>query len=160
MQQALKSALKELFDREQHTLTALNRILAAELEALQARDTAALEQAARDKAGRMQELEGMERDLATLLTRAGYGSDRDGIETCIARCDHSGDLSGRWSRLLQSLQQCQERNRHNGAAIEIHRRHTRSALAVLRGESPDPATYAASGHTDSTHTGTRPLAKA
>ncbi|BAZ93841.1 flagellar biosynthesis/type III secretory pathway chaperone [Thiohalobacter thiocyanaticus] len=160
MQQALKSALTQLFDREQHTLTALNRILATELEALQAQDTAALEQAARDKAERMQELEGMERDLSALLSRAGYGSDRDGIETCIARCDHSGDLAGRWTQLLQSLQQCQERNRHNGAAIEIHRRHTRSALAVLRGESPDPATYAASGQTDNAHTGTRPLAKA
>ncbi|HSH28830.1 MAG TPA: flagellar protein FlgN [Thiohalobacter sp.] len=160
MPQPLKSALTQLFDREQRTLTALNRILATELEALQTRDTAALEQAARDKAERMQELEGMERDLASLLSRAGHGSDRDGIEACIARCDHSGDLADRWAQLLQSLQQCQERNRHNGAAIEVHRRHTRSALATLRGESTDPSTYAASGHTDSAHTGTRPLAKA
>lgn len=155
-----RSRLAELIEREQHTLAALNAILDTEFQALQAQDTAALEQAAVAKAERMQEIEGMERRLADLLGHAGYGHDRDGIEACIAWCDSAGVLAGRWQTLLESLQQCQERNRHNGAAIETHRRHARSALAVLRGQSPAPSTYAASGHTDTGDTGTRPLAKA
>ena len=155
-----RSTLAQLFEREQHTLDALDRVLEAEFRALQAQDTTALEQAAADKAARMQALETLEHTLADLLRRAGYAHDRDGIEACMDWCDSNGGLREHWQTLLQSLQRCQEHNRNNGVAIEAHRRHTHTALAVLRGQSPHPATYASSGRTDSGDGGTRTLAKA
>lgn len=155
-----KATLTELFTREQRTLEALNRTLEAEFQALQAQDTADLEEAAGAKAARMQELETLERSLSDLLQRAGYARDRAGIEACLAWCDSSDVLTDQWQQLLQSLQRTQERNRNNGIAIEAHRRHTHSALAVLRGQSPHPATYASSGHTDGDNGNSRTLAKA
>lgn len=157
-----RTALTDLFRQEQAVLEQLIQTLDGEWQALQAQDTEALAQAASDKVARLKRIEGMEQTLADIVTRAGYSHDRNGIEACIAWCDHeaAGELNHSWQRLLESLQQCQERNRHNGAAIETHRQHAQAALAVLRGQTDRPATYASSGMTNDKDMNTRTLAKA
>jgi flagellar biosynthesis/type III secretory pathway chaperone len=141
----------------------LQRVLAAETEALTQRDVDALERLVGDKHDLMQSFDALELRKQQILEQAGFGSATRDIEACLACldwCDDHGQLRRGWQLLLDRLAQCQHQNRINGATLDSSRRYAQQALSILRGESAPVSLYNPTGASTSGHDNGRSLAKA
>lgn len=118
-------AISEL-QREAHALIA---VLEREFQALTERQLTALESCADAKRAHLTNLERLARHPAVL-----------------ALANDPADLAQR-AQLNTLLSECQRRNDINGAMIEAGRRHTQSALNLLRGPQDSPEIYGARGET-------------
>lgn len=150
--------LQDLLEREIQTAEALHARLCEE-RTLLANDPAAIERAAADKQGLVEQLEQHDAARARLLAHAGYGADPHEMSRFLEQGDRGGVIQRRWDRLLEILEQCQQQNLLNGAIVEAARHSVRDALTVLHGQSPRSETYGATGKTDGPAL-SRPLAKA
>lgn len=154
-----REELNELLRAEYDCAGRLAALLGDETEALNGRDIDAVETLVGRKQTLMQEFEALEARRHALLERAGFGGAQPDIEACIAWCDGSGRLARGWRALLERIRDCQHRNRCNGAVLESSRRHAQQALALLRGQNPQPGLYTPHGASAADTLG-RSLAKA
>lgn len=155
-----RDELNELLRAEYDCAGRLAALLADEAAALNGRDIDAVEALVESKQVLMQEFEALEARRHALLGRAGFGGPQPDIDGCLAWCDGSGRLARGWRALLERIRDCQHRNRCNGAILESSRRHAQQALALLRGQSPQPGLYTPHGESTAAGTLGRSLAKA
>ncbi len=87
-----------------------------------------------------------------LLQAEGFAVDSDGVHACLDTC--SEETRASWDELMQVISSCQQRNRANGALVELSRRNTQRALDVLTGRTANPVYDAAgsAGHGNGGHT--------
>lgn len=139
--------------------TLIDRLF-SEREALTIGDIARIQNEAAAKSEQVERLEDLERQRVSLVQEAGFDpTDPSHMEACLKSCDPPGHLLATWSSVLGHMDRCQKENRINGAIIELSRRYAERALHVLRGSSPDPDVYQASGSLES-RKGGRALGKA
>jgi len=152
--------LRLLLTEEIECAIRLEALLEAEREALNGRDTAAVERLVQDKQALLQAFEALETRRNELVAAAGFSRDRAGLEACIAWCDEQGRLGRLWSELMERIRRCQHLNRRNGAVVDISRRHVQQALTLLRGQTPVTPLYSPAGSTQGAGIPGRTLAKA
>lgn len=95
----------------------------------------------------------------SLLQRFGFSPDNQGMEACIAWCDHKLQLKQQWQAFLQLVTDCRSINQLNGSILDSSLRTVKQALAVLYGQQLNENTYNAHGQEQSSGLG-RSIAKA
>lgn len=152
-----RTQLLATFQAELTCAARLQNLLAQETEALEARDSVAMECLIADKHTIMQDFERLETQRGEILKTAGFADHQ--IDLCISRCDRDGQLKLVWQQLLDRVRDCQHSNRKIGATVEVSRRYVQQALGVLRGQSPQADLYTASGASNTPFAATRTLGK-
>lgn len=120
-------------------------LLEKERQALAERNSVIIEQLIPQKIQAFERWEQTEQQRLTLLHQAGFSPDNDGMEQCLSGLKDNDPLRPAWQKLLKLTAQCQQENETNGMIIEISRRQTTEALAILSGQPLKPTGYAASG---------------
>lgn len=130
-------------------LTQLTATLESEHIALIGNDLDTIIQAASDKNRLFELLENLEKERHTLLLAAGLDLDSNGIMAYLQRdTSRTRDQSvAIWRQIGTLTQQCRKQNQINGIMLEQNRRRTEKALAILKGQTPQTATYTANGET-------------
>lgn len=133
---AFLSRLDDLLRDELRAGTDLLAALRHEYAMLRAPTPPAIEEAVSRKHRALADLETLGRRRETLIRSAGFRADRQGIEACLARHDPQRRTppARRWRELLDLMASCQQQNLTNGIVIQASQRHTRQALAILRGQ--------------------------
>ncbi|HEB87501.1 MAG TPA: flagellar protein FlgN [Gammaproteobacteria bacterium] len=130
-------------------LTQLVRTLESEHLALVDNDLDAIIQAASDKNRSFELLEDLEKERHALLLAAGLDFDRNGIMAYLQRGTPRtrSETATLWQQIETLTHRCRKQNQINGIMLEKNRRRTEKALAILKGQTPQTATYTASGET-------------
>lgn len=89
----------------------------------------------------------------------GFSPDHQGMESCIAWCDHNQQLSNKWANYLQLVSDCRNINQLNGSIMDSSLRTVKQALSILYGQQMNENTYNANGQEQSSVLG-RSIAKA
>lgn len=84
-----------------------------------------------------------ERNLA--LARAGYGTDRMGLDALIATQPEAAALVTLRDRLMAIAAEAEELNRNNGEIIRLRMSHNQKAVGTLLGTGAGLATYGRDG---------------
>lgn len=121
-------------------------LLEQERQALADRDGAAIEKIIPLKIEAFERWEQTEQQRLTLLHEAGFTPDNAGMEQCLEQLESIPQFRTAWQKLLDLTVRCREENDTNGTMIEVNRRHTTEALAILSGQPIRPTGYAASGN--------------
>ena len=149
--------LARLLSDELSGTRALLEVLGQESNALAA-DAEGIARAAARKLELVAQLEQVHNARCELLQRAGVRQDRPSMERLLRLLDEP-ELTACWRQLREAVQRCRDANLINGAVVELNRQHTRRALDLLRGHTPEATLYGAAGTHQTTGTG-RVLAKA
>ncbi len=130
-------------------LTQLVHTLESEHLALVDNDLDAIIQAASDKNCLFELLEDLEKERHALLLAAGLDFDRNGIMAYLQRktSQTRNETGALWQQIETLTHQCRRQNQINGIMLEKNRRRTEKALAILKGQTPQTATYTATGET-------------
>ena len=130
-------------------LAQLMRTLESENTALANNDLDGIIQAANDKNRLFEFLEELENERHALLVAAGLDFDSTGIMAYLARdsARTRNEATAIWQQIETLTRQCRKQNQINGIILEKNRRRTEKALAILKGQTPQAATYTASGET-------------
>ena len=133
--------IKQILQTEVECVHLLLKSLEQEYDALAQHNSAALEEAVRDKQEKIQQLEVVSRQREKLLASFdGVNVDEKKQNTHYQFNDNE-QLTALWSELVNLAEECCEKNRVNGSIVEIVSRQSRHALDILRGIAPDaPAT--------------------
>lgn len=142
--QPAPSPLLEILQREIENGTQLLHVLHREHAALTSNAPDILEQAAQDKLHCLKQVEASAAALAEALRTAGVAA-RAAADYLRAHPDTR--LGVCWQQGQRILVECRRQNQINGSVIELSRRNTLRALALLRGQSPEQPIYSASGET-------------
>ncbi len=121
-------------------------LLEQERQALAARDSQAIETLIPLKIQAFERWEQTEQQRLTLLHEAGFTPDNAGMEKCLDELVAIPQFRSAWQKLLDLTVSCRRENENNGTIIEINRRQTNEALAILSGQPVRPTGYAASGN--------------
>ena len=127
-------------------MTRLVAVLGQEHEALQQRDSDALEKNTQEKQNLIAAIEKQGRERLELLKAAGIDTDRESVLSFV---DAEPELRSRWDELESVLLECQKQNQLNGLLLEKGRQQTQQILGILLGEGSRKETelYNASGTT-------------
>lgn len=130
-QPELAQALEDVTTDMQAAVVELRAVLDAEREALEQRDSLALDAATSAKADLLRRLEALEterRQLGDLTPHA--------------------EASGNWRHICRQLEACRHVNEINGSIVTQRLRDVRFALGILRGSGEGaPVLYGPGGHT-------------
>ena len=128
-------------------LTQLEQTLENENAALLDNDLDRILHAATDKNRLFEFLEDLEKERHTLLLAAGLDFDSSGIMAYLQRepSPVNDETAAIWQQIETLTRQCRKQNQINGIILEKNRRRTEKALAILKGQSSQVATYTASG---------------
>jgi len=137
-----------LHDIAEH-LAQLVQTLETENAALADNDLDGIVQAANDKNRLFEFLEDLEKERHALLLAAGLDFDSNGIMTYLERnrSRTKNETATTWQQIESLTRQCRKQNQINGIILEKNRRRTEKALAILKGQTPQPTTYTANGET-------------
>lgn len=130
-------------------LTQLAHTLESEHAALVDNDLDAIIQAANDKNHLFELLEDLEKERHALLLAAGLDFDSNGIMAYLQRGTSQirNETAAIWQQVGTLTHECRRQNQVNGIILEKNRRRTEKALAILKGQTPQVATYTANGET-------------
>ncbi len=130
-------------------LIQLAATLESEHTALMDNDLDIIIQAASDKNRLFELLEDLEKERHALLLAAGLDFDSNGIMAYLQRGTSRtrNQTAAIWQKIETLTQQCRRQNQINGIMLEKNRRRTEKALAILKGQTPQTATYTANGET-------------
>ena len=137
--------LEAVLEQQAHCSTELLQCLEAERKALAERDTDALEKISQDKSNHTRVLEELETRRRQLVCDLDCGTDADGMQRCLEKFGEGTRLASLWNRVIRNIAECRDNNIANGAVLEIGRQHVEQALAILRGNTAEPAVYDAQG---------------
>jgi flagella synthesis protein FlgN len=104
-------------------------------------------------------LEQLHASRNSLIQTFGFGPDHQGMESCIAWCDHNQQLINKWTSFLQLVTECRSANQLNGSTMDSSLRTVKQALAILYGQQLNENTYNANGQEQASNMG-RSIAKA
>ncbi|HEB55628.1 MAG TPA: flagellar protein FlgN [Gammaproteobacteria bacterium] len=137
-----------LQDISEH-LGQLATTLEKEHAALFENDLDAIIQTASDKNRLFEFLEDLEKERHALLLAAGLDFDSNGIMAYLQRgtSQTRNETAAIWQQIENLTRQCRKQNQINGIILEKNRRRTEKALAILKGQTPQVATYTANGET-------------
>ena len=144
------SQFMELLTEEKQLVDTLHSTLEAEREALTVRDAVALERLASEKGEAFSRLEQLGELHLSLVSAAGFGGDKSGLEAFIAAAPTTmaPALNDVWHSLRETLRQCQTLNQINGQIVHSTLGETRASLSLLtRGCTPQADVYTPSGTT-------------
>lgn len=130
-------------------LIQLAATLESEHAALIDNDLDIIIQAASDKNRLFELLEDLEKERHALLLAAGLDFDSNGIMAYLQRSTFrtKNQTAATWQQIETLTHQCRKQNQINGIMLEKNRRRTEKALAILKGQTPQAATYTANGET-------------
>lgn len=143
-------ALRDIIERELALTHELGEALAAERDALQTVDPAALDLATARKQDCIESLSTLDTERHHLCAAAGLTPDRNGMDRLLLQVDPHGKLAEKWQALLTRLETCREVNNSNGVIVRLQRRRVTEALGILNGEAANNAVYGDSGEVDET----------
>ncbi|VAX12602.1 hypothetical protein MNBD_GAMMA24-243 [hydrothermal vent metagenome] len=128
-------------------LIQLAATLESEHSALAKNDLDIIIQAANNKNRLFELLEDLEHERHELLLAAGLDFDSNGIMAYLQRgtSQTRNETAAIWQQIETLTHQCRKQNQINGIMLEKNRRRTERALAILKGQTPQTATYSASG---------------
>lgn len=133
--------LREWLEAERATMQALWESLDAEYKALESDDVERLEAVTRRKNRAL--VDGRQQRLAWA---EGLDLPRDAsVSEIVDKLAGGGELRELASELLGLVKRCQDANRRNGVLISRLQDRTRSALQILRGDTPGSDLYSLSG---------------
>lgn len=136
--------LKKWLEAERATMQALWESLDAEYKALGSDDVERLEAVTRRKNSALAEHQGGRQQR--LAWAEGLDLPRDAsVSEIVDRLAGGGELRELASELLSLVKRCQDANRRNGVLISRLQDRTRSALQILRGDTPGSDLYSLSG---------------
>lgn len=140
-------ALAALIEEGLLAANALVRLLEEEAERLRTRTLDGLQRLLADKANALQVLEQCEQRRRAIVDSLNLSTDERGPVGALNRLDGSGNLSHRWSELLEAVRRCRQLNEHNGLVINRGLEQVDQALAVLRGTHgfTEPGGYGPTG---------------
>jgi len=107
----------------------------------------------------LNKLEQLNTNRNSLIQTFGFNPDHQGMESCIAWCDHSRQLINKWTSFRQLVSECRSINQLNGSIMDSSLRTVKQALAILYGQQLNENTYNANGHEQNGSLG-RSIAKA
>ena len=148
--QSLKQLIAVL-DQQTLAAQALTELLARERSLLTGTDAAAVEAAAAEKATLLNRIEALETDRRRVLAIAGRGAGAAEMERLCRGLPGAppaavlGQVSDRWHRLVELMEQCREANEVNGAIVGLKQRQIRQLLNILRTGREDELTYGPGG---------------
>lgn len=133
------------------SLQELSLALDNELQYLQQKDIAAITNIARHKRQLSEKVEYLEKQCISLIAESGIALERNAIAQFIHNAANSVPaLVVNWQKIDQLGKLCADKNQVNGMILESNRRNIESRLAILRGQSLTPDSYARNGKTTST----------
>ncbi len=136
--------LKDRLTAELTTLQALWKALQAEEKALLGNAVDALEDATRTKNAALLAHRDSQQLRLRWTTEAGLATDLP-LSQLITEVSTDISLEALVNDLAELASRCQDANRRNGGLILRLQDHTRGALQVLRGDTPEPDVYSLSG---------------
>jgi flagella synthesis protein FlgN len=142
-----QQTLQTVLAQEAHCSERLLACLQAERRALSQRDMDALQQTTQEKLQHTQQLEQLEQQRETLVSRLGFATDSAGLKQCFNSLPQSDHLKRLWQQILSNIDACRNGNLTNGGILEASRQHVEQALCILRGQSGTPALYSPGGNT-------------
>lgn len=151
---ALDSQLSEEL-KESHLLHALLK----EEGTISHKDSEKLLSLLDQKKGLLLKLEQHHANRNALTQTCGFSPDNQGMESCIAWCDHNQQLANKWADFLQLVSDCRNLNQLNGSIMDSSLRTVKQALSILYGQQMNENTYNADGQEQSSGLG-RSIAKA
>lgn len=137
-------SLNELVEVEIKETQALNKLLQQEKDLLP-KESDLLITISKSKHIIIKSLDAYNNKLNALVQTCGFTPGRDGIESCIAWCDHKNTLRNQWNKLVASIKKCQTLNTLNGSVVDNSLRAVKHALTVLYGQPEAQKTYNANG---------------
>lgn len=138
--------LGELLEHEFELAHSLSQALAAENDALQGLDPAALDKATDAKQQCVSALSDIESERRLFCAGHGMRPDSGGMHAlCVEADGDNGPLITRWYSLLALLETCREANQRNGAIVSAQRRRVDGALGLLYGSNVNATVYDAQG---------------
>lgn len=145
----LLTELDSLIAAQLEAARALRAALEDEHAALERRDADALASAGADKGHAIAKLETLERHRRTLCGRIGAGPGHAELAAWLSSFSDGGEparrLRDRLDALTTVLRSCRQANDANGIVVGTLHRRVQQALGILRGGSPEPATYGPAG---------------
>lgn len=130
--------LIQLLQREVSCARLLLQLLESEHEILARKDADALEEMAKVKQERIQQLELIstqrEKQFASF---AGVKINKNEQGAKYYQFDDNQQLSALWDELVDLAENCRDKNRINGGIVELASRQSRQALDILQGILPE-----------------------
>lgn len=130
--------LKALLEGETALMARFIALLEREQTALKVGDTEVLEGLGAEKVALVGELNQVGEARNRLLSAAGLGQDRVGVEAWMARNPKDFAVQQLWSRLKSSVVEAKELNLLNGKLIALRLQHNQQALGALLSSSTSP----------------------
>jgi flagellar biosynthesis/type III secretory pathway chaperone len=149
--------MSKLLEQELAASKQLKQLLAAEQQAVTARNIPAFEEVIEKKRLMLERIVQYEQKRIFLLESNGIKHGPESMDDYLKACNDDGKLTDMWQRLLSMAANCRDHNRQNHQLVELCSTHTRNALCVLRGEDMDQNVYGPDGDTDDPHEN-RPIA--
>jgi flagellar biosynthesis/type III secretory pathway chaperone len=129
----------------------LKQLLAAEQQAITARNIPVFEEIIEKKRLMLERVVQYEQQRISLLESCGIKHGPGSMDDYLKACLDDGKLTDLWQRLLSMAANCRDHNRRNHQLVELCSAHTRKALCVLRGEAMDQNVYGPDGDTSDPH---------
>ncbi len=150
--------IHELIREEIALSVQLREALQKEYQVLSTNDDESIRLLAEHKQQIIGSLESLNRQRGAELDKAGYQSNRFGMNTFIKQCGKT--LIEDWQNLINIISECNRQNDVNGIIINASSRHTALALSLLKGQQDgDNPRYGPNGESPN-DTYSNPLAKA
>lgn len=144
-----RSRIQEILRDSVHWALGLKETLDQEREALEQRDIDALNQVAMTKEVLIRKLANLEVARAAASEEAGFGSSPAEMESLTEWCDKDLSTTNSWKNFREIANECDARNRTNGAIIRLRRQQIIDGLSLLRGDEHDSSTYTSTGSASS-----------
>ncbi len=140
-----RSRITKVLDDSVSCALDLKVILNEERQALEDRDTEALNTAATTKLALVSKFAKLNQSRGVVSEKAGFGNDPDDLDALAAWCDDDLTITSTWQQLQEIASECDVINRTNGAIIHLRRQQILDGLSVLRGGENETSTYAPAG---------------
>ena len=157
-QELCKAELRKLLGDSIFCAEGLKEILAVERDALERRDTDALNNAATQKQSYIKNLEELETTRGKISAACGFGNGPEHMPALAEWCNDESFAADSWQNFIAIAKDCSELNATNGTIINVMRQQTKNALSLLRSGDPDSDIYGPHGQTAGT-LGTHSLAE-
>lgn len=137
----------QLLQKTQETFGHLQSMLEKEQVCLKNNDRKTLEQVVADKAQALKAAQQSEQQLITLLAQLKCPMDKQAVHNLITKTPASFKtiLLNQWTRLTDTMAQCERLNQVNGKVIARIRTGLATVVSALKGQDPSAQVYQASG---------------
>lgn len=137
---ALRQRLAALLSAERDLVRDFTGLLGSERDVLSQKDMEPLFALSERKGQVVRQLEQLATARSALLSQAGLGNDREGIQALLGSAS-----APEWVEYLAAAEQARNLNRENGVMITERLKHNHQALAMLMAHADQPATYGPDG---------------